>query len=486
MKRKYKHLIVFILALVFLSACQKEKEIPQAKNNVSKKTKKESPKKTSSKGLEKLKPVEGARIGSISTYVEDRQIWKDLVDKKHIGSAKDTQFGVHLPRILLDSKDADKANKELDSLEKEIRDNYKNHKNEMDGDYIGIYSSFSVYQDDKILSVMVEGSNSWEGESAQYKIYNFALFDGSFIDDEGLMKHFGIEKEEILGLVENSLREKQDLLTKTYYRETKDLSYMDSPANYTGLILDDLWENYKPTNSQIFVDEVGIPTFVFAKSTRIEGERIPENLKLKADKLDSDPISQDYLRMARRLGVDPSDKNHKAFIIYLGQASDEASLKAPLEKLYAWSSIFLDYEDPKMLLAVDQAEGGDMPYLIGSECYLLIPKYRNASISLKELELSEDGKLKEVDNSYLDYISSSGTNLICQNISDITPNAKITIRYRGDVLEFSPSISLKDGSPNLPDGVTDGQAIIDWKDQVKKGLYSETIFKRIQLLMPKG
>lgn len=154
-------------------------------------------------------------------------------------------------------------------------------------------------------------------------------------------------------------------------------------------------------------------------------------------------------------------------------------MKAILEKLQPWVNAFNNYEAPNLLATIKESQEGEKPYLIGQECYLLIPKYKNASVSLKELELAEDGNLKEVDNAYLDYSSCAGTTLICQNISDIVPNAKITLRYRDDILEFPPSISLKDGSLILPDEVFDAEDIYDFENPIKEASYSLDLFEKI-------
>ena len=84
------------------------------------------------------------------------------------------------------------------------------------------------------------------------------------------------------------------------------------------------------------------------------------------------------------------------------------------------------------------------------------------------------------------FISSSGITFVMQNISDITPNGKITIRYRDDSFEFSPSISLKDGSLMLPDEVKDGEEIFDWNSLVNKEIYSYMMYNRIMSIMGKG
>lgn len=102
------------------------------------------------------------------------------------------------------------------------------------------------------------------------------------------------------------------------------------------------------------------------------------------------------------------------------------------------------------------------------------------------MEISKDGQIEEVENIYLDNISTTGTTFICQNISDIAPNAIITIRYRDDVFNFSPFNSMKDGSMVLPTGVTYGEAILDWKSLVEKEAYSRDMFDRIKSIMGVG
>ena len=493
MKRNFKFLIIFMVAMALLAGCKNGNSSPKVENKDasansvedSKDSDEKSSGKQDSNVTENLKPVDGAVIGSMSSYVEDREIWKDFVDKKYIDFAKRDDFGIHVPRILLDSKDAKAANDEIEDLVKDIKDLYTTYKKDMVDD-IGIYSSFSVYQDEKMLSVMVEVSNIWEEELPIYKVFNFSLPDGKFINDEEVMKSMGVEKEEILGMIENSVSEEQSLDTKLYYRDVTDSSYIYNPSNHTGKILNDLWDNYDYKNRQIFIDEVGTPTLAFTQSLNVDMGQLPALLKLKIDRFDKSEISDEYLRMARRLGVDPKDEKCKAFVIYLGSCYDENTLKEPLAKLCVWTSIFTNYEDPNMLISMKDGEVGDKPYLNGEECYLVIPKYKNASVSLKELELSEDGKLKEVENLYLDDISSSGITFVMQNISDIAPNGKITIRYRDDTFEFSPSTSLKDGSLILPDEIIDGEKILDWNSLVNKEFCSYMMFNRIMSIMGKG
>ena len=509
MKKYFKSLVILFITVVFLAGCKGEQNSPDlekenvghensvkekavkeniVKENINKeKTVSDDSNRDNSKLSKSLKPVEGAKIGSLSSFVDDREVWNDLFDEKYIDSAKSYGSGLHVPRILLDSPDAKTANDEIDDLVKYIKNTYGDNKDNMEGSDTGICAFFSVYQDEKILSVMIENYDIWNGGFTNYYVYNFSLPDGNFIDDDKLMENFGVDRDEILGIIENSLREDRDLFTKIYCRDVTDLSYTSNPSNLTGLILNDLWDNYDSKNHQIFIDEVGIPNFVFANYESADRRRAPLILKLRKDKFEDNPISDQYLRIARDLGIDPNDENNKAFLIYLGGAYDDQSLKDSLGKLQAYLDAFTyDFEEPNMLVAIKQSEGGDMPYLNGQDCYLVIPKYKNASVSLKELEITEEGKLKEVDNPYLDNNACSGTTFICQNISDIGPNGKITIRYRDDVLEFSPSISLKDGSLILPEGVTNAEKILDLDKLVQKVTYPYLIYERMKFIMGVG
>ena len=497
MKRNFKIFIILIVALALLAGCQKETTSTEGpRENTSnaieanadnqKNEEGEDSKKTSSKGQEDLKPVKGAIIGSMSSYVEDREIWNDFIDEKSKGSAKRDEFGLHLPRILLDSRDAKKANQEIDEIADNLRKIYQSGKGKMEEDETGIYSSFSVYQDDHVLSLMIEIYDTLYDDPPGYFAYNFSLPDGKFIDDYELMKNFGVEKDEILGIIEDSLREEQDWTTMNYNNDVLDYTFIYNQNNSTGLIFKEVWDNFESNENKIYIDEVGKAHFLLSQYPIVNMVPCPVTLELKADRFNRDPISAEYLKMARKLGIDPKDKNHKAFIIHLGAAFDEESLAATLEKLSAWTTIFLNFDDPNMLVSMKQSEGGDMPYLNGEECYLVIPKYRNASVSLKELEISQDGKLKEVANELLDFNACAGTTFVCQNISDIAPNGKITIRYRDDVIEFSPSISLKDGSLMLPEGVTDAEDILDWKSLAQENIYSPRMFEIMKSIIGKG
>ena len=88
MKRNFKIFIIMIVALALLAGCQKGEtsaegprentsNTSEAKADNKKSEEGEDSKKTCSKDKENLKPVKGAIIGSMSSYVEDREVWND-------------------------------------------------------------------------------------------------------------------------------------------------------------------------------------------------------------------------------------------------------------------------------------------------------------------------------------------------------------------------------------------------------------------------
>ncbi|WP_215492033.1 hypothetical protein [Fenollaria sporofastidiosus] len=502
MKKISKSIIIFMLmAVLLLSSCQKtsDKKETSDTRETSAKTqdhkdddaKTEDKKdddadaeKTISKNKETLKYVKGAIYGSASSYVEDREIWTGFVDEKHIEFVSGDGRGMHLPRILLDTDDAKKANKDIDKIEKEIKGLYNRCKKEITDEEVGIYAAFSVYQDEDVLSLMVESYNFWESKNTSYYVYNFSLPDGKYITDAELMKHFGVEEDEILGLIESSLKDEHELENKLYYMNVCDSSILNTPRSYTGVALNNLWDNFDPDAHHIYIDEVGEPHYIF-KKVEFDSPLIAD-LKLKSNKLSENPISPAYIKMARKLGIDISDDKYKALIINLGAAFDEKSLKKTLQKLDPWENDFNNFEEPSMLLTVKYDDQDENPYLNGQECYLVVPKYKYASVALKELEISGGGKLKEKDNDYMDYIATAGPTFVLQNISEIAPNAKIVIKYRDDIFEFSPTISLNDGSMILPDEIYDAEDVLDWKNLIVEEAYSINFFEILKSMMPKG
>lgn len=207
-------------------------------------------------------------------------------------------------------------------------------------------------------------------------------------------------------------------------------------------------------------------------------DETPEAIDREKENED-DGISDLYRVMADKCGLSITDERKKAMIIPLGNAYDEETLKDVLSKLKLWSSKYYDVKDLNKLFMLKKEEGADNTILMAQEFYIVIPKYKADEISLKELELFENGNLYPVPNDFIDGKSYTGPVLICQNISDIAPNGEICIESESGETKFSPFVSLKDGSLMLPDEIYNAAGILDMKDYDNND-YDEDLFNEIK------
>lgn len=214
-----------------------------------------------------------------------------------------------------------------------------------------------------------------------------------------------------------------------------------------------------------------------------EKEKALEEAKKKEDE-DNEKYSDLYRVMADKCGVSIKDERKKAMIIPLGNAYDEETLKSVLAKLKLWSSKYYDVKDMNRLLVLAKDEEAKKTYLMGQEFYVVIPKYKTSVVSLKELELLDTGKLSPVKNDFIDGKSFNGPVLICQNISDIAPNAEIRIDGDYGEVKFSPFVSLRDGELMLTDEVYNAVSALDMKDY-DETKYDKDLFDEILSCMPK-
>lgn len=199
----------------------------------------------------------------------------------------------------------------------------------------------------------------------------------------------------------------------------------------------------------------------------------------RKDEEENKKYSDLYRVMADKCSLSITDERKKAMIIPLGNAYDQETLKDVLSKLKLWSSKYYDVKDLNKLFVLKKEEGADNTYLMAQEFYIVIPKYKADEISLKELELFENGNLYPVPNDFIDGKSYTGPVLICQNISDIAPNGEICIESESGETKFSPFVSLKDGSLMLPDEIYNAAGILDMKDYDNND-YDEDLFNEIK------
>lgn len=196
---------------------------------------------------------------------------------------------------------------------------------------------------------------------------------------------------------------------------------------------------------------------------------------------EDDGISDLYKLVEKDLAKEVKEDN-KAFMIPLGAGYDEETLKAVLTRLKEVKEKYSYEKDLEELLMLVKSDDGNT-YLVAQEFYLLVPKYDDAEISLKELELSEEGELEAVPNEALDSKIVHGPTLFVQNISDIAPNGEITIKDKAGKVKFSPYVSLKDGELMLDEGAVDASEVLSYDDKADD--YDEKLFEKIYSYMPK-
>lgn len=210
------------------------------------------------------------------------------------------------------------------------------------------------------------------------------------------------------------------------------------------------------------------------------GEEAPEAIDREKEN-ETDGISDLYKLVEKDLAKEVKEDN-KAFMIPLGAGYDEETLKAVLTRLKEVKEKYSYEKDLEELMMLVKSDDGNT-YLVAQEFYLLVPKYDDADISLKELELSEEGELEAVPNEALDGKIVHGPTLIVQNISDIAPNGEITIKDKAGEVKFSPYVSLKDGELMLDDGAVDASEVLNFDDKADD--YDEKLFEKIYSYMPK-
>lgn len=497
MKKKIFKILLAILVLVLVTtACQKksgfeettkgetatqeEKTTTQVENN-----EKISETKNATK---EQAYVEGSTLGSSkSNFVVDREIWREILSEEDYYKANKPTEGLHIPKILIESEDGKKVNKEIDEEVENLKEIYKSIVEiggYGDGEELGISATFSVYQNEEILSIHFVTENVFEVYLQKHKIYNFSLVDGKLIDDSELIKYLEIEENDLMTIMEDAIVNEYNKLSAYQKSNQEGVNFIYDTVNSVGLSLRNLWENFDLKKSNIFINEAGRPYFLFEEYGVSENESYTSLAPIEAKSITKNEYSEVYLRMAKELGINPDDKNNKGIMVYLGAGYDEESIKEVLKKLYPWQIIFTDYQDPQLLLSIKENQDDFDIDLNGQEFYLLVPKWENATTSLEELELNKDGKLEKINNRYLNS-ASKGTVLICQNQSDLYPNAEITLQYRDEKIKFSPAISLKDGEVELPIEIYNGEKILDW-DKVKDENYSWAILEKLLELMAKG
>ena len=132
------------------------------------------------------------------------------------------------------------------------------------------------------------------------------------------------------------------------------------------------------------------------------------------------------------------DADSLVAVTYLGYAETlgDAQLN---NNLKTWASQY------DTLSRVTSASLVELP---GTEVYYLLPRHADATITIFDTSLNDEGELV-VGQSI--YEGGPEPILLLCNVSDLFPNCTITVTGGGQEITFSPFISLQDGSLMLPE-----------------------------------
>ena len=116
----------------------------------------------------------------------------------------------------------------------------------------------------------------------------------------------------------------------------------------------------------------------------------------------------------------------------------------PYEDGQLYAAAYLGYLEPKDLDFFRQTYfgGRELPvhHISDGDFYLIIPRDPNATVRLYKNDMVTDSKT-------LFYEQTNGDAFVIGcNVSDIFPDVTVSITSGGETVDFSPYISLKDGS----------------------------------------
>ena len=138
-------------------------------------------------------------------------------------------------------------------------------------------------------------------------------------------------------------------------------------------------------------------------------------------------------------------------LVFSGCAQERAAIPFEAGQLYAAAYLGYQTMDGLDYYAERYLDGDQLPvhYVSDGDYYLVIPRYDGMSLSLyvNDLETSL-GTLRFQD-------PDCGPFIIQCNVSDIFTDVTVHLEHNGETAEFSPFISLKDGTLTLGEGGLD-------------------------------
>lgn len=330
---------------------------------------------------------------------------------------------VKLPRVLGESEVADYINGEIDAIERALVTAYNTAARERNAP--GPVARYDVYFSTSTVSLVVTYRLPREREEAL--VYNIDLETSELLSQaEFAQKVLGAELDP--WLVTENVR----LAAQRYHRYARPTAAAELVAQSLTL------HNENPQGTRIFAYDSGRIGFIYPLRMESGGQRL--TVAEFNSQLGPAAMAPDFASLAQAFEMDA--EGVQAFVIPLGWAYDSQSMRSLVFALFNGMETYHLNEVPSYYARMD----GDR--FAASEHYYIVPKDRHAIVKVTALDFSED-EAQPVPNPNIPVKEFSGPVFISMNESDIMSNVEITL---GD-LQFSPYISLKDGTLVLPEGV---------------------------------
>lgn len=419
---------------------------------------------------------------------------------------------MRFPQVNLNSEDAEKFNEQM---QKFAKSEYQRYQEAIKESYYWNRSlDYTFFENNEILSIVLyyfdpinypDGFDLSEHITADVKTFNFDPKTGKLLYDEEVVEIFGIQdyEQRILGYINEYGQKIKEGLHSTQDPELKK-AMIDTFAFAVGGSNTNFWRSFynleeRPDSdvlqisSQIEGREFWLGYDYFTKNVAPQLYFDSNRMALKAfvklnvpaeagyyyenvDVNDLSPLefqlNPTYEYYAHKLGIDVNDSNSPvAFSALLGYKMDE-NAKHRLQSLKDNGA--LDLEE---LIINNMMDYSIDAIVSGDEMFVLIPKYVNTATTLVSLQVTEEGK--DTQFSYNTYV---GNILLICNPSELRSNCEVQFNFKGQLIKYQPSISLKDGSNTVVDFVEDISPFVE--DELSK--VADEAQKVLEPFLPKG
>ncbi|MDO5738099.1 MAG: hypothetical protein Q4P65_02460 [Eubacteriales bacterium] len=373
---------------------------------------------------------------------------------------------VHLPKILLDSADADEVNELIADVAEYLADYINGY--DSNEPFNAYYAQYSVFQNEEILSLRLSLSSYFSGMELTNLCFTFELESGNLLSNEDIMEREGINGE-FCDLLEAVILQMHAGELRSCQFRYDSFEAHDLFAYYAGGSIDYLWhklftEDLKSEEHDKYQEERGFFSFPLAYELALfyapSGELLlsyPEYLYAQGSavymtaRVCMEPqirkLNPYFSLVSRLLDIDSdklSDDKVKGLVWHLGTHSSDDDYRV-YQLLRNLAGNMLDQPLPSLLVDYKY-----LPISGGSpeekEFILIVPRQKNALL-VRETFTGPDEAYSYPEEFGI------GAALLIFDPEDFE-GQRFCYRYRDEEVIFEDL--LDEGKLNLPEGFVEG------------------------------